>query len=57
MTPSASLSSSMPTMASVDAASPALSRKPEDLVPDELRRFDLYDQPKVQESFVAQGED
>lgn len=28
------------------------SRKPEDLVPEQLRRLDLYDQPKIQESFV-----
>ena len=34
----------------------AWARTPEDLVPAELRRFDLYDQPKVQESFVAQGD-
>jgi Cu2+-exporting ATPase len=31
----------------------ALSRRAEDLIPEQLRRFDLYDQPKIQESFVA----
>jgi len=33
-----------------------LSRKAEDLVPEQLRRFDLYDQERVQESFVATDE-
>jgi len=28
------------------------SRRPEDLLPDQLRRFDLYDQEKLQQSFV-----
>ncbi len=28
------------------------SRKPEDLVPEALRRFELYDQPALQQSFV-----
>jgi len=34
----------------------SLSRKAEDLVPEQLRRFDLYDQERVQESFVAVDE-
>jgi Cu2+-exporting ATPase len=28
------------------------SRKPEDLVPEQLQRFELYDQPALQQSFV-----
>lgn len=28
------------------------SRKPEDLIPEELQRFELYDQPALQQSFV-----
>ena len=28
------------------------SRRPEDLVPEALRRFELYDQPALQQSFV-----
>jgi Cu2+-exporting ATPase len=28
------------------------SRKPEDLIPEQLQRFDLYDQPALQQSFV-----
>ncbi|MCU0970356.1 MAG: heavy metal translocating P-type ATPase metal-binding domain-containing protein, partial [Gammaproteobacteria bacterium] len=30
----------------------AYSNRPEDLVPEQLRRLDLYDQPRLQESFV-----
>ena len=32
------------------------SRKPEDLVPEALRRFELYDQPALQRSFVESDE-
>ena len=30
----------------------AVSQRPEDLVPEQLRRLDLYDQPRLQEGFV-----
>ena len=35
----------------------APSRRPEDLVPEALRRFELYDQPALQRSFVQAGAD
>jgi Cu2+-exporting ATPase len=34
----------------------AVSQRPEDLVPEQLRRLDLYDQPRLQEGFVEVDE-
>ena len=33
------------------------SRQPEDLIPEQLQKFDLYDQDKLQQNFVEIDED